>query len=465
MFGAIIVPEIRELIAERNFTALREIFRDWDPADLAELIGDLPEGERVIVFRLLPHTVAADVFEYLDLDNQQHLLKAMAQEEVVAVLNEMSPDDRTALLEELPSNVVTQLLRLLTPEERRIAQTLLNYPEESVGRLMTPDFLAVRDEWTVEEALAYIRVHGKNSETLNHVFVVDDRGRLVDDIRIGELLIIPLDTKISDIRDANFTALRVTDPQSEAVKIFRKYDRSTLPVVDGAGVLVGIVTADDVLDVAEEEATKEIQKIGGTEALDEPYLTIPILTMIRKRGPWLVVLLLGEMLTSTALARYEDQLAKTVLLSLFLPLIISSGGNSGSQASTLIIRAMAIGEIHLRDWWRVMRKEILSGTLLGLILGLLGGGRLAFWAYTTEQWKGESVYGPHWGLLSITIGVALAGVTLWGTLAGSMLPFILRRLGLDPATSSAPFVSTLVDVTGLILYLNVAILILRGTLL
>lgn len=465
MFGAIIVPEIRELIAERNFTALREIFRDWDPADLAELVGDLPEGERVIVFRLLPHTVAADVFEYLDLEHQQHLLRAMAQEEAVAVLNEMSPDDRTALLEELPSNVVTQLLRLLTPEERRIAQTLLNYPEESVGRLMTPDFLAVRDEWTVEEALAYIRVHGKNTETLNHVFVVDDRGRLVDDIRIGELLIIPLDTKISDIRDANFIALRVTDSQSEAVKLFRKYDRSTLPVVDGAGVLVGIVTADDVLDVAEEEATKEIQKLGGTEALEEPYLTIPILTMIRKRGPWLVVLLLGEMLTSTALARYEHELAKTVLLSLFLPLIISSGGNSGSQASTLIIRAMALGEIHLRDWWRVMRKELLSGTLLGLLLGLLGGGRLALWAYTTEHWKGESVYGAHWGLLSVTIGVALAGVTLWGTLAGSMLPFILRRLGLDPATSSAPFVSTLVDVTGLILYLNVAIWILRGTLL
>ncbi len=465
MFGALIEPEIREMIAERNFGALREAYEEWDPADLAELVAGLPESERVIIFRLLPHALAADVFEYLDLENQQVLLHAMAHEEVVAVLNEMSPDDRTALLEELPSNVVTQLLRLLSPEERRIAQQLLNYPEESVGRLMTPDFLSVRDGWTIKEVLEYIRLHGKDSETLNVIYIVDEQGKLVDDIRIGRLLIEPLETKISEIRDENFVALTVTEPQRDAVEIFKKYDRSTLPVVDGSGVLVGIVTVDDVLDVAEEEATKEIQKIGGLEALDEPYLTVSMARMFQKRGPWLVVLFAGEMLTATAMGFFEEQLEKALVLAVFLPLIISSGGNSGSQASTLIIRAMALGEVRLRDWWRVMRKELVTGALLGLLLGVLGFMRIAVWQGVSVQLRGTSIYGDHWVLLGLTVGVALLGVVLWGTLSGSMLPFILRRLGADPATSSTPFVATLVDVTGVIIYFLAALYFLTGTVL
>ena len=465
MFGALIQPEIRELISERNFGALREAFADWEAADLADLIAGLPESERVIVFRLLPHELAADVFEYLDLENQQVLLHAMGQGEVVAVLNEMSPDDRTALLEELPSNVVTQLLRLLSPEERRIAQQLLNYPEESVGRLMTPDFLAVRDGWTIREVLDYVRLHGKNSETLNVIYVVDERGVLVDDVRIGELLIRPLETKISEIRDENFVALRVSDSQRGAVETFKKYDRSTLPVVDGSGVLVGIVTVDDVLDVAEEEATKEIQKIGGLEALDEPYMTISMARMFKKRGIWLVVLFVGEMLTATAMGFYEEQLEKAIVLAVFLPLIISSGGNAGSQASTLIIRAMAVGEVRLRDWWRVMRKEIAAGLLLGLLLGLIGFLRIGVWSAVSISLKGHSIYGEHWVLVGFTVSLALVGVVLWGTLSGSMLPLLLRRLGADPATSSAPFVATLVDVTGLVIYFTVAVYLLHGTVL
>lgn len=465
MLGNLFLPEIRDMIAERKFGALRTFLDDWQPADIADLISDLAEGDRVIVFRLLPHALAADVFEYLDLEPQQHLLRAMAHEEVVAVLNEMSPDDRTALLEELPSNVVTQLLRLLTPEERAIAQTLLNYPEGSVGRLMTPDFLAVRDEWTIREALDYIRVHGRDSETLNVLYIVDERGCLVDDIRIRELLIRPLETRIAEIRDANFIALAVTDAQTEAVEVFKKYDRGTLPVVDGAGVLVGIVTVDDVLDVVEERTTREIQKIGGMEALDEPYSTIPMHRMIRKRGTWLVLLFLGEMLTATAMSHYEGELGKAIVLTLFLPLIISSGGNSGSQASTLIIRAMALGEVRLRDWWRVMRKELASGFWLGLLLGVIGFLRILVWSGVSIGLKGHSMYGEHWLLVGLTVGFALVGVVLWGSVAGSMLPFILRRMGIDPATSSAPFVATLVDVTGLMIYFNVAILVLRGTLL
>jgi magnesium transporter len=461
MVGRILLPEIQSMIEARKFTALRELFSEMPPADVAEIILDLPADEQVIIFRILPHALAADVFEYLDVDveAQQQLLRGMAHEQVVSILNEMSPDDRTALLEELPSAAARQLIRLLTPEERRIAQALLGYPEGSVGRLMTPDLVAVDAGWTVREVLDYIREHGQNSETLNVIYVVDDRGKLVDDIRIREFLLRPLDTKVSDLVDENFIALNVTDSQEEAVNVFRKYDRSALPVLDSTGVLVGLVTIDDMLDVAEEEATEDIQKFGGMEAMEEPYMRIPLWRMVRKRATWLVVLFLGEMMTASAMGYYEGAIAKAVVLALFLPMIISSGGNSGSQASMLIIRAMALGEVTLRDWWRVMRKEILAGLMLGCVLGAIGFLRVAVWA------QFSNVYGPHWMRVAVTVGVALIGVVLWGSLSGSMLPFLLRRVGADPATSSAPFVATLVDVTGLVIYFSIALLILRGSML
>jgi magnesium transporter len=459
MVGKILQPEIRSLIDARNFTALRELFSDWPPADIAEVITDFSEDEQVVVFRLLPHNLAADVFEYLEVEAQQKLLRAMAHEQAVAILNEMSPDDRTALLEELPSAAARQLIRLLTPEERNIAQALLGYPEGSVGRLMTPDLIAVDAGWSVSEVLDYVREHGQDSETLNVIYVVDDRGKLLDDVRIREFLLKPLETKVSDLMDENFVSLNVTDSQEDALNIFRKYDRTALPVVDSGGVLVGLVTIDDMLDVAEEEATEDIQKFGGMEAVDETYMRIPLLTMVRKRAGWLVVLFLGEMLTASAMGFYEGEIAKAVVLALFLPLIISSGGNSGSQASMLIIRAMALGEVTLRDWFHVMRKEIISGFLLGLILGTIGFLRVAIWS------QFSNIYGPHWPLVAMTVGFALVGVVLWGSLSGSMLPFILRRVGADPATSSAPFVATLVDVTGLIIYFSIALLIMRGAML
>ncbi len=467
MVGRILLPEIQSLIDARNFTALRELFSEMPPADVAEIILDLPEDEQVIIFRILPHALAADVFEYLDVDvdAQQKLLRGMAHEQVVSILNEMSPDDRTALLEELPSAAARQLIRLLTPEERRVAQALLGYPEGSVGRLMTPDLVAVDAGWTVREVLDYVREHGQDSETINVIYVVDDRGKLVDDIRIREFLIKPLDTKVSDLMDENFIALNVTDSQEEAVNVFRKYDRTALPVVDSNGVLVGLVTIDDMLDVAEEEATEDIQKFGGMEALDEPYMRIPLWRMVRKRAGWLVILFLGEMLTATAMANYQDEIAKAVVLALFLPLIISSGGNSGSQASTLIIRAMALGEVTLRDWWRVASRELQTGLSLGLILGVIGGVRVAVWSIIGEKYFHRELYGPRWPLVAMTVGAALVGVVLWGSLSGSMLPFVLRRLGADPATSSAPFVATLVDVTGLMIYFSIALLIMRGAML
>jgi magnesium transporter len=463
--GNILAPEIKSMIDARNFGGLRELFREWPPADVADVILDLPEDEQVIIFRVLPAALAADVFEYIGIEEQQKLLRAMAHEQVVAILNEMSPDDRTALLEELPSAAARQLIRLLTPEERHVATALLGYPEDSVGRLMTPDFIQVKEDWTVQHVLDYVRQYGRDTETLNFVYVVDDRGKLIDDVRMREFLLRPLTAKVSEIRDESFVALNVTDSQQDALNVFRRYDRAALPVVDSSGVLVGIVTSDDMLDVAEEEATEDIQKFGGMEALEEPYMRIPVWRMVRKRAGWLVILFLGEMLTATAMANYQAELAKALVLALFLPLIISSGGNSGSQASTLMIRAMALGEVTLRDWWRVMGREVQAGLSLGVILGAIGIIRVGAWAIIGEQYFHQQPYGAHWPLVALTVGIALVGVVLWGTLSGSMLPFLLRRVGADPATSSAPFVATLVDVTGLIIYFSIALVIMRGAML
>ncbi len=459
MIAQLLEPAIRNLIAARNYAALRDTFQDWPPSELAELIAGLPEDERVLVFRVLPHGVAGETFAHFAPGEQESLLKAMGHEEVAKVINEMPADDRTALFEELPGEAVQQLLQLLSPEERKIAQCLLGYPEDTVGRLMTPDYVAVHDGWTNKEVFDYIRAHGQDRETLNVIYVVDERGKLIDDVRIREFLLKPFEARVSEIRDSRFHALRVTDSENTALDSFKRYDRNTLPVIDSEGKLLGIVTIDDVLDAAERETTKEIQKIGGLEALDEPYMTIPFFQMVKKRATWLVILFVGEMLTATAMGVFENEIEKAVVLALFVPLIISSGGNSGSQATTLIIRAMAVGEVRLRDWWTVMQKEIKSGLALGLILGSIGFLRIAVWSAFSR------VYGPHWLLVALTVAVSLVGVVLWGSLSGSMLPFLLRRCGLDPATSSAPFVATLVDVTGLVIYFSVAISILRGTVL
>jgi magnesium transporter len=459
MIAGLIQTEVEELIQQRKFAELKEVLAEWHPADLAEAIVGFPIAEQVVIFRILPQPLAADVFEYFDVDAQKKLLKALGQEDAVKLLNEMTPDDRTALLEELPSAAVTQLLNLLSPAERATAQRLLGYPEGSVGRLMTPDFVAIRDEWTVQQVLDHVRQNGRDSEMLSVLFVVDEQGRLIDDVRIREILLRPLEAKVQDFRTRDFSTLKVTDPKETAVATFKKYDRNSMPVVDSVGKLVGIVTVDDVLDVAEEAATAEMQKFGGSEALDEPYMQIAWYRMVKKRAGWLVILFLGELLTATAMGYFENEIAKAVVLALFVPLIISSGGNSGSQAATLIIRAMALSEITLRDWWHVMRREVLAGLTLGLVLGSIGFLRISIWSCFSN------IYGPHWLLVAITVAVALVGVVLWGTLSGSMLPFLLRRLGFDPASSSAPFVATLVDVTGLVIYFLVAAVILRGTLL
>ncbi len=459
MISQLLQPEIKALINDRNLGTLKEILREWAPTDIAELMAELDENEQVVLFRLLPHDLAADTFEYIDYDFQVALLKAMGKEEVSAILNEMSPDDRTALLEEMPSAAAKQLIMSLSPTERSIAQTLLGYPENSVGRLMTPDYLAVKPEWMVKEVLDFIRVNGKDSETLSIIYVINKKGKLIDDIRIREFLLSPLDKKVIDLMDENYVALNVYDDQETAVEKFKKYDRIALPVVDAFGVLIGIVTVDDVFDVAEEEATEDIHKIGGMEALEESYATISLIDMVKKRAGWLSILFVGEMFTATAMGYFENEIGKAVVLALFVPLIISSGGNSGSQAATLVIRALSLGEITIKDWWHVMRREIFSGLLLGTILAIIGFFRISLWQVTSHM------YGPHWILIAFTVSFSLIGVVLWGTLTGSMLPIILKKLGFDPATSSAPFVATLVDVTGLVIYFTVAIVLLSGTLL
>ena len=451
--------EIAALIHASSFSDLRDTLSRFRPPEIAEALVTLRPEHQVIAFRVLPRPTGAAVFEYLPPAAQTALVKTMGQEDIAALLNAMAPDDRTLLFGELPANVTRSLLSLLTPEERAEAVTLLGYAPGTIGRLMTPHYIAVREHWSVQQVMDFVRAHGQDSETLNVVYVVDEHGSLIDDIRIREFLVAPLTNNVADLMDRRYVALTATDDEEQAVAVFRREDRTALPVTDTAGNLIGIVTVDDVLDVAEQAATREMQQVGGSEALDEPYMTIALGRMVRKRAGWLVVLFLGEMLTATAMGFFEKEIARAVVLALFVPLIISSGGNSGSQASTLVIRAMALGELRLTDWWRVVRREAVSGAMLGAILGSIGFLRITLWSVFSN------IYGPHWFLVAVTVALSLVAIVLWGTLVGSVLPLVLRRLGFDPATSSAPFVATLVDVTGLVIYFTVGLVVLKGTLL
>lgn len=454
MIENLLKPEILEAIENRSFGLLRSILSGWPAREIADLIEQLDEDQRTLLFRVLPRDEAADTFEYLEPEAQEALLKGLGREQIATILNDMSADDRTALLEELPAAVTKQLLTLLSPEERAVARKLLGYPEESIGRLMTPDYIAVGSDWTVERVLDHIREHGEDSETLNLIYVVDPQGRLIDDMRIRELLVMPLGARVEDIRDGAFVALKATDDQEQAVQVFAETDRVALPVTDTRGVLLGIVTVDDVLDVAEEEATEDIHKLGGTEALEHSYMQASLAELLRKRGGWLVVLFLGQLLTLNAMGFFEDRLRELTALVLFVPLIISSGGNSGSQAATLVVRAMALGEVALADWWRVMRREVLFGMTIGTVLAVIGSVRIVLGHNL------EGGFGVPWPQLALAIGVSLICVVLWGVTVGSMLPFVMRRAGADPAASSTPFVATVVDVTGLVIYFSVAFAIL-----
>lgn len=436
----------------------KELF--FNPADIAEHLSELPADQRLIDLLKVPKEYKADVFSHLDPDFQEETIRSIGSDQVSEILNGMSPDDRTALFEDFPDELIKYSINHLNPQERRIALKLLGYHADSIARLMTPYYIQIRKEWTVKRCLTQIKKVGSKVETMNHLYVVDEKNRLIDDLTIGTLLLAEEETLVSEITDNHFVAIPTTTSKEDAVSYFEKYDRTALPIITDAGVLVGIVTIDDILDQIEQQNTEDIQKFGGLEALDLPYTQTPLSEMVKKRGYWLIILFFSEMLTASAMGYFEDEIQKAVVLALFVPLIISSGGNSGSQAATLIIRAMALQEITLKDWWYVMKKEILTGAFLGGILGCIGFLRIMVW-----HELGIFDYGIHWQFVGLSVGVSLIAIVLWGTISGSMVPFILKKFNLDPATSSAPFVATLVDVTGLIIYFSIAGMFLSGKLL
>ncbi len=454
-----LIEQVELLIDTEDYNALYDMLEELNISDVKELIDELPEyGPRFI--EMLPISRSVHVFRILDFPVQERIIKKLSGAKISELINELPPDDRTSFFSELHGDVVKKMIILLPAEDRKEALALLGYNENSVGRLMTPDYVAVKKHWNVAQVLQHIRRYGVNSETIDVIYVIGDKGELLDDLRIRKVLLAAPETMVSDLTDDRLIALNANDPQEEAIEMFRMNNRVALPVTDDQNILLGIVTVDDILWLAKEEYTEDIQKIGGTEALDEPYLDTSIFNLVKKRVGWLAILMIGEMLTATAMGFFEDQIHKATVLALFIPLIISCGGNSGSQASTLIIQAMALGEVTLRDWWRVMRREIISGFLLGVCLGLVGFLRIFVWHMIAPN-----VYGEHWLMIAGTISISLVFVVLWGSLTGSMLPIILKKLGADPATSSAPFVATLVDVTGLLIYFSFAVLFMRGVLL
>ncbi len=448
-----------EAIASDDKLVIQDFLNHQNISDVADLIYDNEDYESQIISHLSIHR-AASVFKILELPTQKRVIKDLPSFKIAELLNELPPDDRTDFFSELPSNAVRELVKTLNPDERKITLSLLGYPENSVGRLMTPDYVYVYEHDTVEQVFNTIRHYAKSSETIDVIYVLNDKGELLDDIRIKDFIMATPEKKVSDLMDGRFISLHAEDDQEIASEIFRMNNRVALPVISKSNKLLGIVTIDDVLWVAEEEYSEDMQKIGGTQALDEPYLEMPLFKLFKKRIGWLVVLFIGEMLTATAMGYFEDEIQKAVVLALFIPLIISSGGNTGSQASTLIIQAMAIGEITIANWWRVIRREVIQGLMLGTVLGIIGFSRVIIWSRILP-----GVYGAHEILIAFTVGFSLMGVVLWGTFSGSMLPIILKKCGADPAVSSAPFVATLVDVTGLIIYFSVAYLFLQGILL
>lgn len=451
--------QFEDLLAAGKNRDIRNLLDDQNIADVVELVYDYPDHQSQIIANMSTHR-AVNVFKLLEGSNQKEIIQELPPSVTAALLNALPADDRTDFFEELTGESVRELIKLLDPEERRITLTLLGYPENSIGRLMNPDYVYVYAHNTIQEVFDTIKKYGKNSDAINVIYVIDQKGNLLDDIRIGEFLLNDPGKKVSDLMDERIISLNAYDDQETAAEVFKMNNRVALPVVSNYNKLLGIVTIDDVLWVASEEFSEDMQKMGGTQALEEPYLDIPIFQLFKKRVPWLVILFFGELLTASAMAYFEEEIARAVVLALFIPLIISSGGNSGSQASTLVIQAMAVGELTIKDWWRVLRREITSGLLLGTVLGIIGFLRIYVYHLIFPN-----LYGDHWVLLGLTISFTLLGIVLWGTVTGSMLPILLKRLGADPAVSSAPFVATLVDVTGIVIYFSVAFALLSGTLL
>jgi len=460
--AALLVPDILVMLEETPDAIAAET-EELHAKDLATVAEALPHEMVAPFLSALPVDRAADVLEYLNEDLRTEVLETMSTRQAAELVTEMTPDDRADALEGLQEETTEEILSEIPAAERAETEKLLAYEPDTAGGLMTTEFVSVSEDTPVDEALAAVRriARSERREAMNTIYTTDAAGRVQGVMSLRELLAAPEGGKVSDIAWEEVQTVPVTADREEVARLTREYDLVAVPVVDDNGVIQGVVTVDDVIDALVEEHTEDVQRFGGMQALEEPYAQIRFLTMIRKRAPWLAALFIGEMLTTIPMKYFEGELQHAIVLGLFIPLIISSGGNSGSQATSLIIRSLALEEIKLRDWWRIFLRELPSGFALGCILGVIGIVRILLWQYFGIA----GGYGPHYRLVALTVAIALVGVVTFGSLAGSMLPFVLRRFGFDPASASAPFVATLVDVTGLSIYFYVALLILRGTLL
>ncbi|MCR4438728.1 MAG: magnesium transporter [bacterium] len=447
MLKELLLPEIQELIEAKDWRTLKEAIADWPAPDIADLLESLHEADRVILFRLLPRQRAAEVFAEFEPDKQRQLLERLTNEQVKMLLEEVSPDDRTELFEELPGKVTQQLLNLLSPADRREALQLLGYPEESVGRLMTPDYVAICSHWSIEQAINHIRRYGRDAETVNVIYVVDDDDHLLDDLPIRRIILAEPSQSVESIMDHKYVAVEASADQEEAIRLIQHYDLNALPVVDKENVLLGIVTVDDVLDVLQEEVTEDVHKGASIAPLETSYNAASFWSLYRKRVGWLSLLAVAGFLSSTVIAMYEETLAKIVALAFFIPVLIDSGGNTGSQSATLIIRALALGELTPKRWFQVVRKELLVGLLLGATLGLI----LFVWG---EYWKGGAQVG-------VVVGLSMVCIIFISNLLGSLLPIVMTKLRLDPAVVSGPLITTLIDALGLVIYFTVAKWVIR----
>lgn len=441
------LPEIRQLIELKNWRALKDSLSACPPSDIADLLEGLEAKEAVLLFRLLPRQLAADVFSEIAIEAQRHLLHQMSDEHILGILLELSPDERTELFEELPGKVTQRLLNLLPPEERQEALRLLGYPENSVGRLMTPDYVAIRPSWTVAQALSHIRRWGRDAETINRVYVIDEHWHLIDDIGLRRLILAEPQERVETLMDRSFVAIPALEDQETAVKLMKRYDLIVLPVVDSQNVLLGVVTVDDILDVLEDEVTEDIQKGASVMPFEVNYTTAPVWTLFRKRIIWLLLLVLAGFLSGSVIAAFEEALGALIVLAFFIPVLIDTGGNTATQSATLIIRAIAIGDLTPRRWFSVVKKELLIGLLLGVALSVI----LSLGAYF---WRGTPT-------VSLVVGLAVIIIALWANLLGSLLPIALTKLRLDPAIISSPLITTIMDVTGLLIYFSIAIWLLR----
>ena len=460
--AALLAPDILDLLDDDPSSIAAET-EEIHPADLADIAEALPRERVADLLRALSAERAAEILEYLDEELRSEVLERLPTRQAAALVTEMDPDERADVLEDLEEERADEILAKIDEETREETERLLAYDPDSAGGLMTTEFVSVSEDSRVEDALAGVRriARGGKREAMHAIYAVDEEGRMKGVLSLHELLAAPEGAFVRDVAWEEVVSVLPTTHREEVARLTSNYDLVVLPVIDEQHHILGVVTVDDVIDALEEEHTEDVQRFGGMEALDEPYMQIGFWRMIRKRGGWLAVLLLGEMLTASVMRGFEEELSKALVLMIFIPLIISSGGNSGSQATSLIIRAIALGDVKLKDWWRVALRELPSGIALGILLGVLGVARVVAWQYFGI---GEG-YGEHYMRVALTVGFALVGVVTFGSLAGSMLPFLLRRIGFDPASASAPFVATLVDVTGLSIYFWVALLLLRGTML